>query len=1069
MGKSAARLACFVLLYGLVGAAAAFDPNTDPNLIAWWKLDEGSGGVAADSTGHGYDGRLRGDPAWVQGFFRGGLLLDGTDDYVEVSTPLNLRSNHVTITAWAHVNGRQSEWSAVVASRAGSTIFGIHYGPAGDLRYDWNGVTWGWVSGLPIPDQEWFFTAVVIEPTKATLYLNKQSAVNAVAHDIEEFNSTLVIGQDPGGGRFLRGIVDDVRIFSRSLSPVEVKAMVPPKLKAYKPIPEDGAVGVTLSLLQWTKGETAVFHDVYVGTSPDLRAADLQPRAYIPMVYYAAGFTPGVTYYWRVDEVNGKGVVYTGDVWSFTAMPLTAYLPLPPDGAANVVLDLTLTWAAGQTATSHHLYFGADPKAVEEGAAGVDKGQFAAAETSYRIPEALKPDTTYYWRVDESRLDGGTTGSIWSFSTVWPGPTGAIRQWWLNIGSGTTVADLTGNGNFPDNPTGTEFVTLMEGPVNWADNYGSRLYGWVYPPQSGDYTFWIASDDLGELWLSTDQEPANKKLIANVATWTNPREWGKEANQRSAPITLQAGNRYYIEALMKEAGSGDNIAVAWQGPGFNMEVLGAGGVGPTPYLPLRAYSPSPADGAVDTVQSLTLTWSAGEKALKHEVYFGDDATAVAAADSSSSLFKGSQSGTSYDAGDLEWGKTYFWRVDEINAGEADSPWVGRIWTFTTANFIPVDDFESYTDEDVGRIFQTWIDGWGYTTPEPGNPGNGTGATVGYIDPPFAEHTIVHGGKQSMPLAYDNSNSPFYSEAERTFDSAQNWTDHGMNTLSLWVRGNPEVNSVSVTETSGKMTLTGAGTDIWNANDEFTYAYKSLNGDATIVAKVTSIGPGTNTWAKGGVMIRDSLDGGSLFTMMVMTANSDGTAGNGASFQYRATAYASSNLGNVGATAVVAPPYWVKLERIGDTFTGYNSPDGIAWTMIGTQDVVMSAPVYIGICVTSHQAEEQRTFQFEGIKTTGSVTGAWQGALIASPRYNSAQNLYVAVQDSAGKVAVVTDATPVNATDWVEVQMPLSGFTGVSMTKVKKMFIGVGDRNNPVADGTGVLFIDDIRVTKPAGL
>jgi hypothetical protein len=126
-------------------------------------------------------------------------------------------------------------------------------------------------------------------------------------------------------------------------------------------------------------------------------------------------------------------------------------------------------------------------------------------------------------------------------------------------------------------------------------------------------------------------------------------------------------------------------------------------------------------------------------------------------------------------------------------------------------------------------------------------------------------------------------------------------------------------------------------------------------------------------------------------------------------------------------------------------------------------------VYIGICITSHQADEQRTFQFEGIKTTGSVTGAWQGALIASPRYNNAQNLYVAVQDSAGKVAVVTDATAVNATDWVEVQMPLSGFTGVSMTKVKKMFIGVGDRNNPVANGTGVLFIDDIRVTKPAGL
>jgi len=127
---------------------------------------------------------------------------------------------------------------------------------------------------------------------------------------------------------------------------------------------------------------------------------------------------------------------------------------------------------------------------------------------------------------------------------------------------------------------------------------------------------------------------------------------------------------------------------------------------------------------------------------------------------------------------------------------------------------------------------------------------------------------------------------------------------------------------------------------------------------------------------------------------------------------------------------------------------------------------MTSPVYIGICITSHQPGEQRTFQFEGIKTTGSVTGAWQGAVISSPKYNSPQNLYVAIQDSTNKVAVVKDATAVNSATWTEVQMPLSSFTGVSMTKVKKIFIGVGDRTNPVADGTGMLFIDDIRVIKP---
>jgi hypothetical protein len=412
------------------------------------------------------------------------------------------------------------------------------------------------------------------------------------------------------------------------------------------------------------------------------------------------------------------------------------------------------------------------------------------------------------------------------------------------------------------------------------------------------------------------------------------------------------------------------------------------------------------------------------------------------------------------AGLVEFGGgTYYWRIDEV---EADGTTIhkGRIWAFTVPDFLIVDDFESYTDEVTGRIFQTWIDGWGFTEPAPGNPGNGSGSTVGYTTPPFAERSIVHGGKQSMPFGYDNSSLPFYGETERTWDTPQDWTVSGVNTLSLAVRGYPQLIPLAVTETGGKMSLTGSGTDIWNNSDEFTYAYKSVNGDATIVARVTSNGTGSNTWAKGGVMIRDSLDGGSAHAMMVIT----GSAGNGASFQYRATANGGS--GSTDSTAAVAPPYWVKIERSGNLLTGYLSADGNAWSPVGMQEITMEGPMYIGLCVTSHVATESRTFQFESIKVTGTVTGAWQGAEIKSPRYNGAQDFYVAIQDSTNKVAVVKDATAVNSATWVEVKMPLSSFTGVNMTKVKKMFIGVGDRANPVADGTGMLFIDDIRVIKP---
>ncbi|MHB1034284.1 MAG: lamin tail domain-containing protein [Pirellulales bacterium] len=141
-----------------------------------------------------------------------------------------------------------------------------------------------------------------------------------------------------------------------------------------------------------------------------------------------------------------------------------------------------------------------------------------------------------------------------------------LREYWTNIG-GTAVIDLTNNPAYPSSPTGTSYPTSFEAPSNWAEGYGTRMRGYLTPPTSGQYTFWIASDDNSELWLSTDENPANKVKIAYVAAWTSSREWGKEANQQSAAITLQAGKHYYIEALQKEGGGGDNLAVRWQLPG----------------------------------------------------------------------------------------------------------------------------------------------------------------------------------------------------------------------------------------------------------------------------------------------------------------------------------------------------------------------------------------------------------------------------------------------------------------------------------------------------------------------
>ncbi len=574
--------------------------------------------------------------------------------------------------------------------------------------------------------------------------------------------------------------------------------------KASNPSPPDGATSVTQPLLSWAAGVTAASHDLYFGTNPTPGAAQFITRqpANQTVYWHQPGLVPGTTYYWRVDEVEADGTtIHTGDVWTFTAPALTAWQPKPADGAENVLADVNLRWYPGWGAMMHHVYFGENYDDVDNGTAGTDKG--ITTETTYAIT-GLRAETTYYWRVDEFNGTAWQKGPVWSFSTLLAGTGRIIRQWWLGI-SGTAIGNLTGNANYPDNPTGMEFVDLFEGPVDWLDNYGSRLCGWLFPPATGNYTFWIATDDQGQLWLSTDADPANKQLIASVSGWVPSRDFDGTAgdpgtNQKSAAISLEAGKAYYIEALMKEGGGGDNIAVAWQGgPITTRQVITADYVGPTGSIPLKAYSPTPRNGATDVVQTVTLSWSAGEKAAQHDVFFGTDRTAVAnATTATAGIYRGRQNlaATTYvpTESPLQWDTTYYWRVDEINTADPEGPWKGNVWSFTTANFIIVEDFERY-DDLCDRIFYTWTDGWGYSAdPTCGVAaygGNGTGSTVGNLGAPFAEQTIVHGGNQSMPFEYNNTGTggkARYSETQRQWASPQDWTKNNVKVLTLWFYG-----------------------------------------------------------------------------------------------------------------------------------------------------------------------------------------------------------------------------------------------------------------------------------------
>lgn len=213
------------------------NPTTLPVLIddpfetvAWWRLDEGSGTFASDASGNGKNGTVV-SAGWTTGISGAGVSFNGSSSGVAVPA-LNLYTNTVTITAWIRRNGSQVEYTGIAIYRSGNTVAGLSFGLANELRYNWNDTSssWNYNSGLLVPDGVWTFAAVVIEPTRATFYMNSGSgmstAVNNTTHAIEEFNGSGYLGYDPYlSTRRLNGTMDEVRVFNHSLSAAQIQAL----------------------------------------------------------------------------------------------------------------------------------------------------------------------------------------------------------------------------------------------------------------------------------------------------------------------------------------------------------------------------------------------------------------------------------------------------------------------------------------------------------------------------------------------------------------------------------------------------------------------------------------------------------------------------------------------------------------------------------------------------------------------------------------------------------------------------------------------------------------------------
>jgi len=625
------------------------------------------------------------------------------------------------------------------------------------------------------------------------------------------------------------------------ISEVELLGITP---SAYNSTPTDGAYhDDTWANLVWTPGDTAASHDVYFGDNfHEVNAGaegtfqgNQTHSSFVvgfPGFLLPDGLVSGNTYYWRIDESDADGTMtHKGAVWSFTIPPKIAYEPTPADNVELLDLNVNLSWRPGVGAKLHTVYIGESFDDVNNAEGGIPQ-----SHTTYTF-NTLESDKTYYWRVDE--LDAVTThkGDIWSFKTLHAIPVTdpSLIGWWkFDEGSGTIALDNSGHGNHGTFTGDPQWVTGYDGYALEFDGSGDFL-------DCGDnlsleildavsITTWIKVGDLGiDHKIGGNQDGTNGGFKMSIFS-NNRVEFEIRTSDNSATLNrdISGGTEIVENVWYHVAGvysQGDGYIRTYVNGNLDRQLATTEQLGASPgtfYIgcepfntgsnnfngvlddvrlfskaliqdeimeamwgdPLLAGIPNPANGSTPYIrEAIPLSWSPGEKASQHDVYFGIDKDAVSEADISDTtgVYRGRQSVTFYTPPEgVEWGSPYYWRIDEYNNDTTINK--GKIWSFTVANFILVDDFELYNDlnpDDLAsnRIFNTWLDGFDNPTIN--------GSIVGYATPPFAEQTIVHGGSQSMPFSYDNS--VVNSEATITLTYPRDWTEEGVGVLSLWFR------------------------------------------------------------------------------------------------------------------------------------------------------------------------------------------------------------------------------------------------------------------------------------------
>jgi hypothetical protein len=689
--------------------------------------------------------------------------------------PLLLAGWQYTIEMWAYLPAAaytEEQATYMIVGKPTGWRISIHDpGQEGDIRYyhkQYEKIHAVMVEGiLPEIFDEWVHIAAVfdkIAPTPQKLYIDGTvvATYNYRGTTYADNNTPVGIGAKVQGPPYSfdwysEGRIDELRIWDIALEP-QIKS-------ATQPYPPDWSRDwdpndPNLDTFTWKPGAYADKHDIYFGTSLDDVNESANPN--VPdwdsnSWPHGKEFEAGKTYYWRVDEVNGLDI-WTGSIWKFQ----TRFDIVDPNMIVWYKFDETS--GIDVTDSSGHANHG-------------ELAAFAGLHEIWDPCDGRFPGCISFHAEEGERID------IDSDVFDYIGDSISISVWWKDAYRHDNENEFCGFGDADDDDDDpNDLQLLVRGPDNRPDNLGVI---WQAGNDSNDYLEWdvdtLAWQSNWHHLVFTKNGPEGTMKIyfdTVLVAWTYDAK-GTTLSQTADDEKdgFNIGSNW--ENGDSFVGKADDFRVYdYEIPQSKIDELCRGGdLG-------YAWSPSPYDGQPDAPRDANLVWNAGDYASDHNVFFGtswEDVNAMTDPCATKSL-----GDESYDLPILDLATTYYWRVDEHND---PCTWRGPIWRFTVADYIILDNFESYDDTD--DLTLVWVD---YTRqPDP------TGAQLRLGESPYYE---AHSGNKVMRYGYDNrftwASYP-HSEAWLPLSgNKKNWEDPGVRALTLFFYGLP-INAPTETE------------------------------------------------------------------------------------------------------------------------------------------------------------------------------------------------------------------------------------------------------------------------------